>query len=196
MDLKIQRMCWSIILLTFLEVAEEDSTQMQKRQERAAEKEREKAAQANSDGGVLAEASVSKVTPEDEVILKRKCFSKLWATNISWARHALEDCVSYAKNNDPREQSTLDKVLHRSDAPKKRISNVSTLFMESVWPSLKNRGWKGEMRTEGNLAGQVVYKADEKEVGRFYNHSFFCFLYFKIFLTATFSPSTLLSRPF
>lgn len=153
-------MSWSLALLSILETADDDAIQAKKREERAAEKKQEESGEVSA--GVLAmDLSQNCI---DEAQLKEKHFEKLWNMNATWAKLALEDAVTFAKANEPRDSDTLKTALLISEPQKPQQGGVSSTFAENVWPSLKSRGWKAVLSTEGPSAGKTRYTYVGKQV--------------------------------
>jgi hypothetical protein len=162
-------MSWSLALLSILETAEDDAIQAKKREERVAEKKHEESGEVSA--GVLAMDLSQNCT--DEAQLKEKSFEKLWTANATWAKLALEDAVTFAKGSEPRDTDTLNTAMMTSEPKKPQQVGVSSTFAENVWPSLKSRGWKAVLSTEGPSAGKTRYTYLGKQV-RFFLLSFIC----------------------
>ena len=154
-----------------MDSAADDGEKARNRELRAAQKDREKVAEATkpADGGILA-ASLPSKDPEKPRStieeLKRIAFEKIRAESSSWMKGVISDAVDFAKENSPREKEVLDRILRKSSdtsAPPKP-SNTAAMFATSVWPSLKNRGWKAEVIAEGSSAGKTRYSYDGKDV--------------------------------
>jgi hypothetical protein len=162
-------MSWSLALLSILETADDDAIQAKKREERAAEKKQEESGEVSA--GVLAMDLSPNCT--DEAQLKEKYFEKLWNMNATWAKLALDDAVTFAKASEPRNTDTLKAALMISEPKKPQQGGMSSTFAENVWPSLKSRGWKAVISTEGPSAGKTRYTYVGKQV-RFVLLSFIC----------------------
>lgn len=167
---QIKRMCWTLVLTTLIETASEDGERAMNREVRAAEKDREKTAEAAkpADGGVLAVSlSSEKVTVTASVEeLKQKAFEKLSKEASDWMEDVIADAVAYAKEKSPREKEFLNRVLHKTSdsAQPLKQSEIASMFATSVWPSLKSRGWKAEVISEGDSAGKTRYSFEGKDV--------------------------------
>jgi len=162
-------MCWTLVLTTLLDTAAGDGEKQMNRELRAAEKVREKAAEAfePADGGVLANGLPSPEKPKSSIEeLKQIAFMKLRLDTASWMEAVIVDAVMYAKEHSPRDKEMLDRVLRKSnDSPQRLNQNdIATMFATSVWPSLKNRGWKAEVISEGASIGKTRYSYDGKDV--------------------------------
>jgi hypothetical protein len=153
-------MSWSLALMTILETADDDAIQAKKREERAAEKKQEESGEVSA--GVLAMDLSQNCT--DAALLKEKSFEKLWNANASWAKLALEDAVTFATDSEPRDTDTLKTALMISEPQKPKQGGLSSTFAETVWPSLKSRGWKAGLSTEGSSAGKTRYAYAGKQV--------------------------------
>lgn len=158
-------MSWAMLLLILCEIAQEDAAQSKKRAVRAAEKKRENSDSPNpSDGGVLAEAASGTISQE----LIQKCFDKLWATNACWASYVFRDALEFARRNEPRDEDILYRALDStitsgSGTPLKK-DEISSLFVQNVWPSLKTRGWKATVLSDGAHEGKTQYSYEGKQV--------------------------------
>ena len=155
-------------MTTLIETAASDGEKAMTREVKAAEKDREKNAEAAnpSDGGVLAVAlSSDKVSASIEE-LKEKAFEKLRRDTSNWIKDVIADAVAYAKENSPRDKESLDRALHKTNGSPQPLkeSEIATMFATSVWPSLKSRGWKAEVLTEGDSVGKTRYSFDGKDV--------------------------------
>jgi hypothetical protein len=162
-------MSWSLLLLTILEAADDDASVAKKREERATEKKQEASGQ-QSEGVLAMDLSQNCI---DEAQLKEKSFVRIWTANAAWAKSALEDAIAFAKDNAPRDADTLETSLAGSESQKPKQAGISSTFAENVWPSLKSRGWKAELSTEGPSAGKTRYTYGGKQV-RFVRFSFIC----------------------
>lgn len=157
-------------MTTLIETASEDGERAMNREVRAAEKDREKTAEAAkpADGGVLAVSlSSEKVTVTASVEeLKQKAFEKLSKEASDWMEDVIADAVAYAKEKSPREKEFLNRVLHKTSdsAQPLKQSEIASMFATSVWPSLKSRGWKAEVISEGDSAGKTRYSFEGKDV--------------------------------
>jgi hypothetical protein len=154
-------MYFSIVLITLLEIAQDDVNHTIKRRSK---EESEKASQ--EDGGVLASSTLPSLDVAAlEKELSLQIFEKLWSANRSWAKKALDDAVSYARTNEPRDQKTILRVLN-PDAWKvksEQESNANEHFAKA-WQSLKNRGWKAQIITSGEQSGKTRYEFDGVQV--------------------------------
>ena len=157
-------MSWAILLLVLCEIAQEDAAQSKKRAVRAAEKKRESSDSPNpSDGGVL-EAASEEVSQE----MIQRCFNKLWATNACWASSVFDDALAFARKSEPRDEDILYRALDSTAIPGSgtplKQDEISSLFVQNVWPSLKTRGWKAAVLSDGPHAGKTQYSYEGKQV--------------------------------
>lgn len=157
-------MSWAILLLVLCEIAQEDAAQSKRRAVRAAEKKRESSDSPNpSDGGVL-EAASEEVSQE----MVQRCFNKLWATNACWAPSVFDDALAFARKSEPRDEDILYRALDSTATPGSgsplKQDEISSLFVSNVWPSLKTRGWKAAVLSDGPHTGKTQYSYDGKQV--------------------------------
>lgn len=154
-------MCWAVILFLLTEAAADDAAAAKKRADRAAEKKRQAAAEdASKNGGVLGGAVASPVNTKVEV---QKCFEKLVSSNSSWLELLWKDAQDYARDAQPRSEETLKQIFH-SGQTSLPPTEVSTMFVQNVWPSLKTRGWTARILVEGPHAGKTQYSYNGNEV--------------------------------
>jgi hypothetical protein len=163
-------MCWSILLVALCEVAEEDAAQTKRRAERAAEKKRdadEDDVNPPSLGGVLAVPIDAMLSDGDTAALIQKCFDKLWMASASWATPVMQDALEFAKSCQPRSEEVLSQALQNAAGPKSPMKHdeITTKFVQTIWPSLKSRGWKAQVLMEGPSAGSTQYSYNETKVG-------------------------------
>lgn len=201
-------MSWAMLLLILCEIAQEDAAQSKKRAVRAAEKKRENSDSPNpSDGGVLAEAKgngASGTVPQE---LIQRCFNKLWATNARWATPVFQDALAFARRSEPRDEDILYRALDSTMTPGSgtplKQDEISSLFVQNVWPSLKTRGWKAFVLSDGAHAGKTQYSYDGKQVrlsacgssfpdGSLCDFALLCFRLFISLLFDLFSRNTVL----
>jgi hypothetical protein len=158
-------MTWSLILTTVVEVASEEVEGAKKREERAAQKFR-KSFEDENNGGVLAaelpsaEASDQRNSEETEL-----AFARLWEAIEGWASKPLSDAIEFAKSHAPRSREMILSLAGIADKPRQLgIDDVASKFVESVWPSLKSRGWSSVSFSSGDAAGKTKYMFKENEV--------------------------------
>jgi hypothetical protein len=161
-------MCWTIVLMTLLEAATDDSEASEKREAKAADKAREESVEPGKpiEGGVLA-VDRSFETVSDVKKLVQTAFEKLWRESSNWMQDVLTDATDFASHSIPREQELLDKIHHtgsKSAQPLIKPPDNANMFATSVWPSLKSRGWVAELITDGDSAGKTRYVFQRKEV--------------------------------
>ena len=177
-------------MFTILDAAVDDAERALSREVKSAEKDREKTAEAAkpADGGVLAAAlppdpdGLEKPLPSIDT-LKLAAFEKLRNDAAPLMEAAIADAVAFAKENSQRDQTVLARVLRRAteSVTTMKKSDIVPLFATSVWPSLKSRGWKAELISEGSSAGKTRYSYNGKDVSRrFFVSKFPCvfFLFF------------------
>ena len=129
---KLRRMSWSMVLMALCEVATTESLAIAKRNKTNAERKREASGEEPSaeTGGILAETGQALMVSEKE--MKESNFKKQWGHHANWAKQALEDALSYARQHEPR---TVDSTFNQREF-------ILGLFYDQLWPSLKGRGWK------------------------------------------------------
>lgn len=168
---EVKKMSWTVILTTIIEAAEEEAETIRRREIKERDKAREEEMKGkDSAGGVLAiDLSLDHDNPDLEE-LKQKAFTKLWESNSKWIHCLLIDATAYAKEMAPRSKDVIDRILHRGKTSTEQLKNnpdCLTLVAANVWPSLKSRGWKAEMITDGELSGKTRFSKDGKEVSFF-----------------------------
>ena len=141
-----RRLCWSLLLLTIREAANDEVVNARKRAVRAEEKKREEEGKKeDGDSGILGKTEVLQYVAGRVDI--ESCFQKLWEMHRPWMSRILEDAVAYARSHPPRPKESLLSAIRSASArfnigQKKEINAV---FAQSFWPALKNRGWKTEL---------------------------------------------------
>jgi hypothetical protein len=153
-------MCWSIVLSSIVEAADENVENAVKRDEKQAEKIRELESSKITDGGVLASNSSKVVTSYDFDNRKQSEFNKIWEEMKSWAEKVITDAVSFASDSAPRSTTDLDQNKHEPSHVSIR-DEMEARFNSSVWPPLKSRGWKSELAADSTTR----YWFNAKEVG-------------------------------
>jgi hypothetical protein len=162
-------MSWTTVFTTIVEAAADEVENARKREERAAKKLREESLEKEKgQGGILAvdlsreDATPVKVNAEEE---KEKAFVRIWKTVSCWCTRALDDAVEFAKEHEPRDKETIERLLEESKESQPLSSDaVSSKFARSVWPSLKSRGWSAVITDEGDAAGETRYLYKGQEV--------------------------------
>jgi hypothetical protein len=165
---EVKKMSWTVILTTIIETVEEEAETNRRRDIKEREKAREEEIKGkNSGGGVLAiDRSQDPGNLELEE-LKQKAFSKIWESNSRWLKDLLIDATAYAKETTPRSKAVIDRIVHMgkiSSEQRKNNTDSLSLIVANVWPSLKSRGWKADMITDGEFAGKTRFSKDDKEV--------------------------------
>ena len=141
-----RRLCWSLLLLTIREAANDEVVNARKRAVRAEEKKREEEGKKeDGDSGILGKTEVLQYVAGRVDI--ESCFQKLWEMHRPWMSRILGDAVAYARSHPPRPKESLLSAIRSASArfnigQKKEINAV---FAQSFWPALKNRGWKTEL---------------------------------------------------
>lgn len=164
-DLEIKRMCWAMVLLALVEGTTEEVELINKKEARIAKKLLDKSVEkASNDGGVLASVVSMKddvVTEEPRVASKIEAFGRLWKPVSTWCSSALSDAVEYAKTQKPRDNETL-QLLNNNDSKQLSADDINRRFATSIWPSLKSRGWKAVLKSEGEATAKAVYQYETK----------------------------------
>ena len=141
-----RRLCWSLLLLTIREAANDEVVNARKRAVRAEEKKREEEGKKeDGDSGILGKTEVLQYVAGRVDI--ESCFQKLWEMHRPWMSRILEDAVAYARSHPPRPKESLLSAI-RSASARFNIGQkkeINALFAQSFWPALKNRGWKTEL---------------------------------------------------
>lgn len=167
---QVKRMTWSMLLLLLLEYAQSEVITARKREERAAEKKLEDCSQIrDKEGGSLAvTTSFNKrdgdLSEEEQI---EKAFQRICISVSEWLPDVVSEAVKYARQTSPRDQARIDEVKHNKDNCESKTNDLNILFVQNVWPSLKSRGWKGKIITEGVSAGLTTYSFGSREVRRF-----------------------------
>jgi len=164
---QLKRMCWTVVLTSLLELAEEDGEMAKKREVKAAEKARDEKAESKPDnGGVLAVDRSSEPEVQDVDQLKRKAFEKHWKASSTWMEQLLVDAIACASEYAPRGKEQINKAFRKYDGSSQPLkqAEVSAMFATSVWPSLKSRGWKAQQITEGDSTFKTRYSFEGEEV--------------------------------
>ena len=106
--------------------------------------------------------------------LIQKCFDKLWAVNACWAASVFDDALIFARSAEPRCEEILSRGLDSTkgsssgSATPLKQDEISSLFVQNVWPSLKSRGWKASVLSEGPHAGKTQYAYEGKQVSNIF----------------------------
>lgn len=152
-------MCWSLALLCLQEAAQDSINQ-----EAAADAK-------SSDGDVLSRIGASDKEPHNEESSQKlqdahhELFMKVMMTHQSWVQNVIDDACELCKSSTPRDLVRAKKISIGTYSPQKtpQESPVHTLlsvkFEESVWPTLRSRGWKvdekaGDQRKSYSHGGQ------------------------------------------
>jgi hypothetical protein len=115
----------------------------------------------SSDGDVLSRIGENDSVKESETDEKRskelakkkhEAFLKVLDTNKSWLSQVIDDALAYSKSTEPRDKELVKRILSGSHSPQKTPrenpaqTQLSIQFEEQVWPSLRSRGWKVEVK--------------------------------------------------
>lgn len=159
-------MVWAMFLFALLEGSEDEASQNRKRDEKIEESKMIGLARESGhmDGGVLAEATKtsnteSKIKPKEWYI--EQSLKKLWSSHATWLTAALDDALAYAKSATPNSREAIDKAIRRTSTSD---TDISSRFASEIWPSLKTRGWKASLVSDGINAGKRCYSFEEKKV--------------------------------
>jgi hypothetical protein len=145
--------CLTIILLTILECAEDDSKSIVKREAKDAERQREKSfEQKNSEGGVLAVDRSDTIKVNDSQLKLRDAFQKLWHENSPWMKSVISDSIALSVEDTPQQE-------------KMRDMKVASMFSTSIWPSLKTNGWSSKQVKDERGRVETHYMFQGKAVG-------------------------------
>lgn len=156
-------MSWSLVLTAAMEAATSEVEGAKKREERAAQKTMEQ-----SGDSLTAKVPRENESKGNAIRMseeKEKAFLRLWKTISGWSKNVLHDAVAFAKGHEPRDHETIERlkgVARKSEDSETDV--VASKFAESVWPSLKSRGWNAKFVAEGDAAGRTRYVYNEKEV--------------------------------
>lgn len=110
------------------------------------------------------EISTAKKPVASEEDLKN-AFDRVVKANSSWLSLVIHDAVAYAKQNQPRADDVIERVLDPEQwklKPKKEADAAASFAQ--AWQSLKNRGWKAETPSTGDNAGKTRYEFEGKSV--------------------------------
>ena len=135
---EIKRMCWSITFVTFLETVNADIDDVAKRIEKATQKKEEKSEENLELLLAPSGSKEEKDTKSDEWKQNQSVisFKKFWEAN-KWLNTSLDDANNFAKESTARNISLLNE-----DSDGANSTPLLDSFLENIWPSLKNRGWK------------------------------------------------------
>lgn len=153
-------MMWSIVFVLLHDTVEDAIVRRRKRESEGNKKDE------SAEGGMLAQAEVA-LPPEQEAKIASESFQEVWRDNATWIGRALEDACAYARSNQARDADVADRVLRPETWKPKVDTNaaISTSFAQT-WQSLKNRGWKATVLTEGDKAGKTKYEFEDKHVSQ------------------------------
>jgi hypothetical protein len=149
-------MCWSIIFATIKETADDEAEAARKRDQSLNDRAKTFTQESILTSSGLAAASV------DMKEYKEKAFRSVVRSLTKWFEQVLSDAVETARLNQPRGVDVVSKLQNLTSSEEQK--DPSSIFATNVWPSLKSRGWKVTMPTEGNQAGKSIYTFKDREV--------------------------------
>jgi hypothetical protein len=154
-------MQWSSLFVVLREIVADVISRRQK-QSMASKSVKEDAL---AEGGVLANTERRLLSPEEESAVARDAFNEVWAEHKSWLTQPLNDAISFARSNQPRDSDTIEKVLRPETWNSKADTDsaIATSYAQT-WQSLKNRGWKATVLAEGDKSGKTKYEYQGKQV--------------------------------
>jgi hypothetical protein len=179
-------MCWSVIFVVIRQTVDDEYDALVKKDQLAADRASAISAE-TSQGGLLAvpanTSSCADSVGIDPIVAKEKIFVALMRSLAPWIERAVDDATNYAKNNEPRKEEVLNK-LQTLSVP----TDATSMFATNLWPSLKSRGWKANLITEGDRTGETRYSFKDKEVRSV--HAFVTVIFqFSNFMAPQFSSS-------
>lgn len=165
----MKRMSCSLVLTAAIEAATSEVEGAKKREERAVQKSIEQSLNTNDGGSLAAEVPRENASKSAESRIseeKEKAFLRIWRTIAGWSTKVLHDAVEFAKGHEPRDLGTIQRLITGEAGKSEKLESdaVASKFAESVWPSLKSRGWNASIVTEGDAAGRTSYMYKDKEV--------------------------------
>lgn len=148
---EVERMVWTVALLSLLESLDESVEQAKKRMLK--EKQKQQDAPPSSNGGVLAGQKPAKLDKTEIEFATKQCFAKIMAEHGTWLQAVFQNAVAFAKTNVPRETETP------TDGP-----GVAKLeFASKLWPALQSRGWKQETDLSSESTSETAYAYQGKK---------------------------------
>lgn len=147
-------MCWSIVLWSIIESVTENTEIAARREVKIDEKNRELELSIKSSndatevhgGGVLFLNSSREIV-FDAKKFKENEFTKLWHETKDWMSRLIADAVAFASSNTGRTTSGNQKLSSHSYLMNFEAEEEAK-FLSSVWPLLKSRGWKSELKVD------------------------------------------------
>jgi len=135
-------MSWALILATLIDVSTGEAKALKVKKEKEAERI---AAAANTvEGGVLASPTSFQF---DMKAAQEEVLQKLWQSICDWGNDVLNDAVRYARETTARDTSILRETKDQQEDPSNFFKQR---FSQSVWPSLRSRGWKADLSNEND----------------------------------------------
>jgi hypothetical protein len=151
-------MSWAIILVTILEVAEENLFAMQKKSDRASQRKVDetrtdgiKQRLDSVEGGVLALDSRSFIDSRKALQQQlEQQYLLLVNTYKASLYPVFRDARYFGVSHQRRSRETVDRVF--SQEANSSSATIKSAFDQNLWPLLTNRGWKAEqvIRGQGN----------------------------------------------
>lgn len=160
LSIQVTRMMWSIVFVILHDTVEDVISRRRKREMEGGKKDE------GADGGMLVKSEVV-LSAEQEAQIVSESFQEVWRDNASWIRKPLEDACSYARSKQARDIDIIDRTLRPETwKPRAETDSAVTTSFAQTWQSLKNRGWKATLLTEGDKAGKTKYEYEDKHVSR------------------------------
>jgi hypothetical protein len=158
-------MGWSIIFAVIRQTVDDEYENTQKKDQLAADRLIASSTEPIQGGLLAIPANISNGSSSlcaDPKEAKEKIFLAVLKSLAPWIGKTVEDASSFARDNEPRKEEVLKKLQTMSmpSVP----TDATSIFATNLWPSLKSRGWKTSMVTEGNRTGATRYSFKDKEV--------------------------------
>lgn len=136
-------MAFSLLLCCVVEAVDAEIITAKKREEKIAEKWKEKATVEETEG--KDETADGKTQPAQmtDAQLEQASFKKFWDESAEWATRLVKDVIAYATDNEARDHDALMELLHRKNEVVDSES-IKKAFAQNIWPPLRSRGWKAE----------------------------------------------------
>lgn len=148
-------MSWSIIFATIKETADDEAEALtKKRDQSSTDRARNKLGD-----GLTATTNDAGIDIKE---IKEKTLRSVVRSLGRWFGVVLDDAVEKAKGSQPRGKDVVYKLINLSSQDEQK--DPSSIFATNVWPSLKSRGWKVTIPTEGSQAGKSIYSFKDREV--------------------------------
>jgi hypothetical protein len=162
---QIKRMCWSVVFAAIRQTVDDEYESSQKKDQAAADRATSINAETGQGGLLALQTSSSNISASlavDSKVAKENIFNAVFRSLAPWVVQALEDATTFAKQNEPRKEDVLKKLqmMNSTSVP----TEAASMFATNLWPSLKSRGWKADLITEGDRVGETRYSFKDKEV--------------------------------